>query len=100
MNLVRETPIEAVKTGIAKEINLLAREYVPNPSGPNSLAKILVSKIMDMIVITEVNVVNAMSFRNGLNFILVEFKKIYFPYAQYDFFTNSIFRFYRNAGRY
>jgi len=46
---------------------------MPNSSGPNSLAKIRVKKIIDMIVKIEVIVVKTISFKKGLNLILRKF---------------------------
>jgi len=66
--------IERVARGMIFDIILLAREYAPNSSGPRPLAKNLIIKIMEIIVMREVAVVVTIFLRKGLSLNLCNFK--------------------------
>jgi len=65
-----ETVIERITRGAMFAITLLAREYAPNSSGPNSFARNRVTNIRAMVTVKEVTVVEAISLKKGLNLIL------------------------------
>ena len=65
-----ETLIERITSGAMFATTLLAREYAPNSSGPNPFARKRVTNIREMVTAKEVTVVETISLKKGLNFIL------------------------------